>query len=392
MKYTSIFEKIVHLVSMLSTSWTNFAFLIIIFFIIFLFTKKKISKKVFFILAIISNFILLFYIIATNDIFLGKLGNDIIDNIFQNIYFPSTYAYLFIYLFMNISVLGSLINIKHQSSYKTIHAIFFLIQNFLFALILEIISNNRIEIFKKESLFSNKNLIVLLELSVIVFIFWLLSLMVTYLSNVLTERIILRKEQKMLSKEDEQLLERNSLELENNPLKENIFNTTESYPNNEIPKPSTCQFIPTMPNRTPFVANPQVIMESKPNLNYTNYDEKSSFATTNVSKFNETFDLSSFIPKQQEKTVIPTLNTQDTLNKILTNSLPYLQENKKLELEKDTYTLNDYRIFNKMLKDIKDHNQSNSLTINKDLEYRLITKYSNEKYDLFKRMLKNYSH
>ena len=46
-----------------------------------------------------------------------------------------------------------------------------------------------------------------------------------------------------------------------------------------------------------------------------------------------------------------------------------------LENEKNTYTLNDYRIFNKMLKDIKEHNQNNSITIDKNLEYRLITKY-----------------
>ena len=50
-----------------------------------------------------------------------------------------------------------------------------------------------------------------------------------------------------------------------------------------------------------------------------------------------------------------------------------------------------YRIFNKMLKDIREHNHNNSITIDKNLEYRLITKYSTETYDLFKRMLKNYS-
>lgn len=44
-----------------------------------------------------------------------------------------------------------------------------------------------------------------------------------------------------------------------------------------------------------------------------------------------------------------------------------------------------------MLKDIREHNHNNSITIDKNLEYRLITKYSTETYDLFKRMLKNYS-
>ena len=44
-----------------------------------------------------------------------------------------------------------------------------------------------------------------------------------------------------------------------------------------------------------------------------------------------------------------------------------------------------------MLKDIREHNQSNSITIDKNLEYRLITKYSSATYDMFKTMLKIYS-
>jgi hypothetical protein len=62
------------------------------------------------------------------------------------------------------------------------------------------------------------------------------------------------------------------------------------------------------------------------------------------------------------------------------------------EDETSNYTLNDYRLFNQMLMDIKKHNQNNTVTIDKKLEYRLITKYSFETYDMFKKMLKIYSH
>ena len=41
-----------------------------------------------------------------------------------------------------------------------------------------------------------------------------------------------------------------------------------------------------------------------------------------------------------------------------------------LQNERDTYTLNDYRIFNKMLKDIREHNASSRISIDKNLEYR----------------------
>ena len=79
--------------------------------------------------------------------------------------------------------------------------------------------------------------------------------------------------------------------------------------------------------------------------------------------------------------------------KILNNNLSFIKEEIKEDFTevKNTYTLNDYRIFNKMLKDIKEHNGNNSVTIDKMMEYRLITKYSNEAYDMFKTMLKIYS-
>ena len=59
--------------------------------------------------------------------------------------------------------------------------------------------------------------------------------------------------------------------------------------------------------------------------------------------------------------------------------------------EKDTYTLNDYKIFNKILKDIQRTNNSNIINIDRSLEIRLLMKYPEEEYSLFKGMLRNYS-
>ena len=43
-----------------------------------------------------------------------------------------------------------------------------------------------------------------------------------------------------------------------------------------------------------------------------------------------------------------------------------------------------------MLKDIKEYNAGSVISIDKNLEYRLITKYSSENYNMFKKMLKIY--
>ena len=387
MKYTSIFEKIGSLISIANTSWINLAFLGIIIFLSILCHKNKISKKTFFLLSIIANTILILSIIYLNMSSLTKLGNSLMDDLFKNIYFPSTYFYLFIYLLMNITIIGSLINIHTTPIYQTVHGTFFLIQNFIFALILELLTTTKVDIFKKISLFSNKNLIILLELSVIVFVFWLLTLAIIYLSNTLGDRIILKKEQKELSSNEKPILE-----YENTPKKEEINNSQEQEKavssNKEIQEEPVYayHFIPTMPRKIPQEDEAMI------NFSKASYQEKQPTIQTNFNvERTSTFDLSSFIPKETEKQIITPNTNNSFFDQIINNTLPYIQEEKKVTSEKDTYTLNDYRIFNKMLKDIKEHNQSNSLHIDKDLEYRLITKYSSKNYNLFKRMLKNYS-
>lgn len=406
MKYTSIFEKLFSLISIINTTWINLVFLGIIVLSIIFYSRKKISKKTCFILSTISTFLLIGYVIFNNSSSLAPVFDSIMDDLFTNIYFPSTYAYLFVYFFMNISILGSLINIKHKSTYKTIHGVFFIIINFLFALILEFIASNKIDIFKKTSLFSNKNLIVLLELSIMVFVFWLLTLGLVYLSTVISDRIILKQEKKELEK-DAHLKNVNGLEAtvaipeevgEKNTSSVPAMNTNliENNENLNTDTTPSYHFIPTMPNHSMNQQTTESIKDTIPPF-MTSYPTH-EFATpvNNRNDIQEnSFDLSSFIPKKPERQIITPMNNNNTvLEQILNNSLPYIQENPeqiKLEEEKNTYTLNDYRIFNKMLKDIREHNHNNSITIDKNLEYRLITKYSTETYDLFKRMLKNYS-
>ncbi len=406
MKYTSIFEKLFSLISIINTTWINLVFLGIIVLSIIFYSRKKISKKTCFILSTISTFLLIGYVIFNNSSSLAPVFDSIMDDLFTNIYFPSTYAYLFVYFFMNISILGSLINIKHKSTYKTIHGVFFIIINFLFALILEFIASNKIDIFKKTSLFSNKNLIILLELSIMVFVFWLLTLELVYLSTVISDRIILKQEKKELEK-DAHLKNVNVLEAtvaipeevgEKNTSSVPAMNTNliENNENLNTDTTPSYHFIPTMPNHSMNQQTTESIKDTIPPF-MTSYPTH-EFATpvNNRNDIQEnSFDLSSFIPKKSERQIITPMNNNNTvLEQILNNSLPYIQENPeqiKLEEEKNTYTLNDYRIFNKMLKDIREHNHNNSITIDKNLEYRLITKYSTETYDLFKRMLKNYS-
>ena len=105
----------------------------------------------------------------------------------------------------------------------------------------------------------------------------------------------------------------------------------------------------------------------------------------------EPFDLSSLIPKQPDLTILNNIVNEPIITEVPTSVETVTVEETKVIEERDTYTLNDYKIFNKMLKDIKEHNEGSVISIDKNLEYRLITKYSTEKYDMFKKMLKIYS-
>ena len=112
-------------------------------------------------------------------------------------------------------------------------------------------------------------------------------------------------------------------------------------------------------------------------------------------------NLNEFITPYKEVKPITTMinksiieDDNSTLNDLFSSIIgDNKQEVIEIEEEKETnnYTLNDYRIFNKMLKDIKEYNNSNRIVLDKNLEYRLITKYSNETYESFKKMLKVYS-
>ena len=87
--------------------------------------------------------------------------------------------------------------------------------------------------------------------------------------------------------------------------------------------------------------------------------------------------------------------TEDTLFGALTkmkNELPLIEDDKReIVDDKDAYTLNDYKTFSKMLKEVRDMNDSNIIRLDSRLDLRLKLRYSEEDYNLFKSMIKSYS-
>lgn len=397
MKYTTLIEKLLSIFNVISKSYFYIGFIAICLFLLMLLFIKKINKKTCFIGIFLTLISLMGYTIYTHFDNFSSIINDLTLHFFTGFYFPSIHIYLILMLIVWIVSINSFLFTKKNSGYRTFNGIFFLILNFIMIIILDMVTSKKIDLFNKASLFKDTTLVTLLEFSVLLFTLWIIGEIIIYLTNKIYARVSV-KEKKLQTTSNEDSITAINLsvdepELDENQTKEPAISLKDKvYATKEEEK---IQFIPTF--------NLKPLSEVPAFRSNTFVDKNVSSATTNPNYSNlgkEEFDLSSFIPNQEKRVIIPDVQTSvsNTSNQIfeaiLNNSLPLIEnEPKKNEVssEKNQYTLNDYRIFNKILKEIQEYNQDTNIHVDKLLEYRLITKYSLESYDLFKKMLKNYS-
>ena len=363
MKYTSIIEKLQYLFELIGSSYIYILFLGIMLFGLVMFIMNKINKKKFLVMFIILYISLFLAVIFGNLDGMNNVFDGFMNDLFTNIYFPSVYVYLFILLFVDIVTVSSVFNIKNDKIYKIINVICFSIMQFILVIIMDYIADNNIDVFSKSSLFTSSILVALLELSVNIFIGWLVVLIGTYLVNGISAKILAYESDKELvnnsANVNEPLLE---VSLDNGEVTDEYIN--DNKVNDTI--------------ESPIYAN-EII---KDDFNLNDFIQKSD----NVVKEEVTNVVKEEVTNVVEKPI-------DILDMILNNSLPVIKEDTTQEVENniDTYTLNDYKTFNKMLKEIRMYNIGSIVNIDRVLEMRLLDKFSNEEYNLFKRMLKNYS-
>ena len=355
MKYTSIIEKLQYLFDLIGSSYIYILFLGIMLVGLIMFIMKKINKRNFLIMSIILYISLFLAVIFSNFDGMNNVFDGFINDLFTNIYFPSVYVYLFILLFVDIFTVSSVFNIKNDKIYKIINVICFSIMQFLLVIIMDYIADNNIDVFSKSSLFTSTTLVALLELSVNIFIGWLIVLIGTYVVNGITAKILAYESDKELTNDSVNM---------NEPLLEVSLDNEEV--NNEYVNDDKVNDV----IKTPVYVN-EIIQDD---FNLNDFIQKSDN-----------------IVKEEVDDVVK--RPIDALDMILNNSLPVIKEETTQEIEKniDTYTLNDYKTFNKMLKEIRMYNIGSIVNIDRVLEMRLLDKFSNEEYNLFKRMLKNYS-
>lgn len=196
MTQLSLSEKLEVIKNLMSSSVIAIVFLLVIIFLGFLFIttnrhNAKESKKVYLSLYVASFLALLIQYGSS----LGKMVDYFMNHVFILVYFPNLAVYFLAIIVTNIIMWKSLFSSENKAL-RIINTTAFCIIHYLFILLLNTISMNKLNIFEVTSVYKNNDALALIELTSSIFIIWILLLGIY--------RIIIRKFQ---LKEEELVLD-----------------------------------------------------------------------------------------------------------------------------------------------------------------------------------------
>lgn len=189
MSYLSIVEKFKILFDMILDVKFIFIFLGGLVIATFLYLIKKIDNRKYIMIITLSLLLILGIDIVINYKELAEVFDNFMTIFFSNIYFPSVYVYVGTLLIVAIAFITSMFNKMLNKIYKIINGITFVMNNILLVIILNIIAKNKIDVFTPNELYTNINLVAVLEISIGLFVLWVLSLIVVYTTSVICDRI-----------------------------------------------------------------------------------------------------------------------------------------------------------------------------------------------------------
>lgn len=189
MSYLSIAEKFKILFDMILDFKFIFIFLGVLVIVTFLYLIKKIDNRKYIMIITLSLLLILGIDIVINYKELAEVFDNFMTIFFSNIYFPSVYVYVDTLLIVAIAFITSMFNKMLNKIYKIINGITFVMNNILLTIILNIIAKNKIDVFTPNELYTNINLVAVLEISIGLFVLWILSLIVVYTTSVICDRI-----------------------------------------------------------------------------------------------------------------------------------------------------------------------------------------------------------
>ena len=434
MTYLTILEKLKILLDILLDYKIILIVTILLIILTLLYLVKILNKKKY-ILSMILSFIVVFSIsIISNYKILSTTFDNFTTIFFRGIYFPSIYLYITTLILLLVVFIMSILSIKLSKTYKVINTTAFIINNIFLAIILNIIAKNKIDIFSVNSLYTNTNLVVILELNMSMIIIWLLSLIVVYLTNIICDRITLKKKTKVPTT--------NEIVIDNIPLEESSNNKVVEEPVLVKDKIIVTSSANAKEKEDNILEEPKVTFNdilngtvkaiyydnnSNKNIEYniTNpqeeYEKKYKDKKSENISFQDVIDENRVLPTikpnkviiEEPKVTVEEITKREKAKNIkerLSNntiSLDSLVEPKIIEkpisivdtekedntlieethTSKSTYTLEDYKKMITMLKELKQFTNSSNISVDDAINISLISNYSIDDCLKFKEML-----
>ena len=432
MTYLSIIEKLRILLDMLLDFKFILIFVILLLILTFLYTIRRINRKKY-ALMMISTFVLLFAIsIISNYKVLANTFDNFTTIFFGNIYFPSIYVYIGVLVICFITFITSILNTMLKKIYKIINSIMFVCNNILLIIVLNIIAKNKIDIFSVSSLYTNNNLVAILEISMNLFILWVLSLIIVYTTNCICDRIVVKKHvvvdnnvsstlevfndinedinvnnDNINVSKDEVVID--TVDLNENSdvtpdtlviedIKEDYGTTFEDILNGNIEvvyyqNDNTCNDLEYS------IVNPQEIYENKYNYQVENkskndtsfQDIVKNIEDNTIEEQDKSFEKKRLV---EDRLIINTvslddLNKDDTIEEVKNNkNIDTIKEDIITNSDND-YTIDDYKKISKMLKALKIHASGSNISVDDAVTISLISNYSIDDCVKFKEILES---
>ena len=133
------------------------------------------------------------------------LCDNFMEKVFTAIYFPSLISYICMMIISALIVVITILGKKMDKFIRCFNMIVFIIIEFLFILTVDKIVSQNIDIYAKTAIFSNKDLLVLIQTSMAVFAIWLIILVIAIIVSVITKSITgdkVKENKKIISKEN----------------------------------------------------------------------------------------------------------------------------------------------------------------------------------------------
>ena len=146
-------------------AYAAFGILLIIFMILDIKKHKKFSKIIY----IVSGlFLISFFVIKYFNI-IAKIIDTFIEIILKALYFPNLGIYIIMLLITNFTFIYYMISKKTYKSCKIISSIINIIIDFIFIMIIGIISSEKIDVTSEVKLYSDSTILTLLQISMALF-------------------------------------------------------------------------------------------------------------------------------------------------------------------------------------------------------------------------------